>query len=680
MFLFRLQVELFETEPQTEYKEKLNKARLLLLPFLRDFFPEYQNDYGSYIEDTSSETSSSSSIEFFNADPSGVISESLHYLIARLTVEEKEPTKSISSDYRLGRVSIEGFDNNGNMEKVQQKKQDGNDTVLPVVSGYTELSYGILHLFRDKEPLNDAFTPGIGLDLTIVSVLAVPVHLTPADFLQFVGPFRKKVSHFRLLRDSQLNRYLVLMKFRQSSAAKAFFDAFNGKQFNSVEPEKCHIVFVKDVQIQSSTLPSYVFPSVSVSGGKSSSSSALPSYSGTLKDGSVHPKSPTDDMYELPLCPVCLERMDAAVSGILTTLCHHTFHCHCLRKWSDSRCPVCRYSQANPLHSGAKSLSADSTHNRSLSDPNEADATVNRCAVCNATENLWICLICGNIGCGRYLSAHAQSHFVQTQHLYSMELETQRVWDYAGDGYVHRLIQNRDDGKLVELPPSTADETQSYQFEKEKMDALGLEFSYLLTSSLESQRMYYENLLENAIKEATFYQSKSKILENECDDHARYEHKLMNEIDQLNNTVSKLKDQVQDLNTSLEAKQDNIETLQKQLNSTKFNLQQQSKELESIKEKLEEEESISRSLRLNQKQYTDKIKQYDDVIKGKQNEIEELNAQVTDLMAYFEMQDKVEEAMKNESSESGRTSIREGNIVLGQGPSSTHRKKTKKKR
>jgi BRCA1-associated protein len=33
-----------------------------------------------------------------------------------------------------------------------------------------------------------------------------------------------------------------------------------------------------------------------------------------------------------------------------------------------------------------------------------------------------------------------------------MELQSQRVWDYVGDGYVHRLIQNARDGKLVELP------------------------------------------------------------------------------------------------------------------------------------------------------------------------------------------------------------------------------------
>lgn len=32
-----------------------------------------------------------------------------------------------------------------------------------------------------------------------------------------------------------------------------------------------------------------------------------------------------------------------------------------------------------------------------------------------------------------------------------MELETKKVWDYVGDNYVHRLIQSKTDGKLVEL-------------------------------------------------------------------------------------------------------------------------------------------------------------------------------------------------------------------------------------
>lgn len=34
----------------------------------------------------------------------------------------------------------------------------------------------------------------------------------------------------------------------------------------------------------------------------------------------------------------------------------------------------------------------------------------------------------------------------------SRSTETQQVWDFAGDGFVHRLIHNKADGKLVEIP------------------------------------------------------------------------------------------------------------------------------------------------------------------------------------------------------------------------------------
>ncbi len=125
------------------------------------------------------------------------------------------------------------------------------------------------------------------------------------------------------------------------------------------------------------------------------------------------------------------------------------------------------------------------------------------CADCGGTTNLWICLICGNIGCGRYGQAHAHAHYVSTTHLYALELETQRVWDYAGDGYVHRLIQNKADGKLVELPYAAATvgtrsegdgggPTVADALSAEKIEAIGIEYSYLLTSQLDSQRTFYE--------------------------------------------------------------------------------------------------------------------------------------------------------------------------------------------
>lgn len=46
---------------------------------------------------------------------------------------------------------------------------------------------------------------------------------------------------------------------------------------------------------------------------------------------------------ELPTCPVCLERLDEHVSGIVTTVCNHQFHSECLQQWGDTSCPVCRW-------------------------------------------------------------------------------------------------------------------------------------------------------------------------------------------------------------------------------------------------------------------------------------------------------------------------------------------------
>jgi hypothetical protein len=58
-------------------------------------------------------------------------------------------------------------------------------------------------------------------------------------------------------------------------------------------------------------------------------------------------------------------------------------------------------------------------------------------------------------GCGRYRAGHAHTHWLTSSHCYALELESQRVWDYAGDNYVHRLIQSKTDGKLVEVPTPT---------------------------------------------------------------------------------------------------------------------------------------------------------------------------------------------------------------------------------
>lgn len=107
----------------------------------------------------------------------------------------------------------------------------------------TEVGWGVVHLYRDGQE-----TPGLydevdrgdktfnEEDCTTLCILAVPSYMTPSDFLGFMGEqTREYVSHFRLIRTSRANKYMVLMKFREAKRAREWRKEWDGKPFNSME-------------------------------------------------------------------------------------------------------------------------------------------------------------------------------------------------------------------------------------------------------------------------------------------------------------------------------------------------------------------------------------------------------------------------------------------------------------
>merc|ERR1712146_623324 len=164
-------------------------------------------------------------------------------------------------------------------------------------------------------------------------------------------------------------------------------------------------------------------------------------------------------------------------------------------QWENALCPVCRYA-----------------HDRL------STALVN-CRRCHKQTDLWVCLLCGHVGCGRYHSEHARDHYLDTLHTYAIEVQTQQVRDYAGEGYVHRLVYNKSDVttsmKVVEIAdpqsndavmtrpdlPSSITNLEEEERLHIRLETLAHEYTIILSTQLEAQRHMYENKLMQLIKE-----------------------------------------------------------------------------------------------------------------------------------------------------------------------------------
>ncbi|KHJ49124.1 zinc finger, C3HC4 type [Trichuris suis] len=420
---------------------------------------------------------------------------------------------------------------------------------------HIENTEGILHIYKPNRKLGDREEQQEEIDPNnpgfvasrIQCMLGVPAAMTSQNVLDFLAPFSESLMHIRFLRDSDPNSFMVLLKFKDEPSSMECYSYLNGRPFNSIEPDLCHLVFVSRVEVVR-----------------------------TSKGGSL----PAAGYAEMPKCIVCLERLDETVLGLLTVPCNHSFHAACMKHWSDTTCPVCRHL-----------ITPGFTESQS-------------CPVCGKRDDLWICLICGHVGCGRYANGHAYQHFQETQHTFALEVGGQRVWDYAGDNYVHRLIQSKSDGKLVEFNPGNNSIEAT-----EKVEALNLEYSYLLSREMDAQRKYYEDRL-------TEFQEGAYI-----------------KISALEKEVGIIKEN-----------SDATKRLLRNVTTEKHNLEQKLALAKSKAEELmklyREELELNSCLRRNQSDYSQKLNALQEELatlrQTKDKEIEALKDEVRDLMIHIE--------------------------------------------
>ncbi|KAG7303747.1 hypothetical protein JYU34_012315 [Plutella xylostella] len=419
-----------------------------------------------------------------------------------------------------------------------------------------EVTKGVLHLYKEND-LTESSTSSA----RTLCLLAVPAALGARDLLAFAAACQDELAIVRVLRDGSPDHYMATLTFRTPAAAREFHSAFSGVPYTSLEPTAlCHTAWVSRVEWAADGAP---------------------------------PPSHT----ELPTCPVCLERMDESVAGVLWVQCAHAFHTSCLLRWGDARCPVCRCACTPEPRRAARCHLCEHPGEEEDSglEARELSAAAEGLLDSGESGALWICLICGHVGCGRYEGGHAAKHYMQSKHTYALQLGSNRVWDYAGDNFVHRLVQNKSDGKLVPVEEDAPPPDKQ------------LEFTYILTSQLDTQRAHYDHniaqLKEAHSAEVTALTSRAAAAEARADS--------------LQLTVDKL---------TRENK-----ALEKKLNTV-------TNKLSSLSGELNEERGLAAAMAKSQAEWQAKAKQDQD---GFVQQVTELQEQLRDVMFFVEGRDRL---------------------------------------
>lgn len=335
------------------------------------------------------------------------------------------------------------------------------------------------------------------------AMLGIPYELSYEDFDNFIEAFKNDIKSITIVIDNNAttatdnikSSKIAIIKFYDLSTTLSFSSMYNNLYFPTLvelDVPPCITVIIDSIHY------------------KKCNNSIV-----SISDDINHNLNVS--IIRLPTCTVCLRRIKDSLSRIEGCNRIPVSNKHAGNK---DRCNVCKiYSE-----------SISKTYNQSSPNKIESSSTsannlVIKCYNCDVTDNLWVCLICGYIGCGRYTSRHAHAHFLQSEvnsiidkHSFSLELATGRIWDYLNDTFVHNepqsLIINDESNvtNIISYDNSIIKPYQSflsYYNDEITLQQLGInnnnnnnklkliadEYELLLESQLNDQQLYFEKLL-----------------------------------------------------------------------------------------------------------------------------------------------------------------------------------------
>ena len=289
-----------------------------------------------------------------------------------------------------------------------------------------------------------------------IFLINFPEDITLDFFINYIGEEIAKINSIIVITEPNTKFRSLILKFYEQDMADNFYYHYKVKAIKENKSEFLYFAFLRNIIY-------------------------------TTSKSEKDPNNKINDneflLSRIPTCPLCLEKIETSNCGIETVL--GIYPCE---RWTNYKisCKVC--SKLSP------SLISQLT-----------------CEQCKNNSSLWCCLICGNIGCGRYQNGHAVAHFKETNHRYSLELESQRIWDYSFDKWVHRLIIGQNSTQInLDEEENNGNNLTAQQFYI-KMESIINEYNKVLSSQLEIQRKYYEKEMD-CLEEK--YSTKNKEVKN----------------------------------------------------------------------------------------------------------------------------------------------------------------------
>lgn len=555
------------------------------------------------------------------------IEPSLNQLIVQI---ESFQDESCDNDISTTITTIE-------IDSIHFDRENLESSYTPFMTGTTRLLSQDIQLFRDQKrtsfsPTNSSPLPSSSIsfntdakftildssilyhfkELTTALIVAIPSIFTIADLMQFLiaeeDGSDTAIEQVRIIHNICPNRFMAIVRFRSPSLAIKFKNEYDGKLFIQGRSEQCHILWLgsfelkfsgaklmkQNVKQKKSTLELESEPIK----GKDNNDHQLPSLPPL-------PSLPSSSLLlELPTCPRCLERIDECISGVSSgniKCASHEISCPCISKWIPSKdsCKVCR------------TITLDSN-------------AYYRCLDCKAKGNLWCCLVCGNLGCGRYLSGHAKEHYLKSGHSFSLDLESQGIWDYQNERFVHRLIQNKYGRDIVEIPIPN--------LEKKPIRK---------SCDLKAEAEYYNSTLHAQLESSQlFHEDKIKQIKKDFNDKIEKEKRVYTDkLDQLEKSYSR----------NLIEEREKMKSL---FDNEITQLKKSIENLENANKKLSLELNLEKSMNQQLFKVNDEIKKEfnnGEIIIKNQEE------QIRDLIAHLTLGTRLEDACNN---------IKEGKLIL----------------